>query len=203
MSLSPLLYHWFVRPRWFTRKYIHNPISTRFSFDHKTVLDFGSGTGANCRICDPALYIGIEPDIKRIKLAKRLYPNHRFVAFDEQRIPIPDGSIDYILIVAVLHHISDDQVNQYLQEFARVLKSNGKLVVIEPYLCSEKEFNNRFMNWYDDGNFIRSEEGYLDLFRNAAFEFTVIKKFTKCFVYNEFFFVAAPKSKMTQPSQYL
>lgn len=192
MALSPRLYHWFVRPRWVTKKYIHNHISSHFHLDKKSVLDFGSGTGANCCICKPDLYIGIEPDIGRVDLAKRLYPNHNFMQFDQERIPVNDKSIDYIFVVAVLHHLHDEQIKAYLSEFERILKHDGKVIVMEPYMCDRTKINNRFMNWYDNGEYIRNEEGYLNLFHAGRYECQVLKKFTKCFLYNEIFFFAKP-----------
>jgi ubiquinone/menaquinone biosynthesis C-methylase UbiE len=190
MPLSPQLYHWFVRPPWFTRKYIHSHINSHFHLENKTVLDFGSGTGANCCICKPNCYLGIEPDAKRVGLSKRLYPNHSFMLFDEKRIPAQDNSIDYIFSIAVLHHLHDEQIKDYLLEFERVLKPDGKIITIEPCLCEHATFNNRFMNWYDDGKYIRNEEGYLSLFHAGRYQCEVLKKFTKCFVYNEIFFFA-------------
>ncbi|WP_158453711.1 class I SAM-dependent methyltransferase [Paenibacillus beijingensis] len=161
--------------------------------DNKTVLDFGSGTGANCCICKPDFYLGIEPDANRVNLAKRLYPQHNFTVFDEKRISAPNDSIDYIFIVAVLHHIADEQIKDYLLEFERILKPGGKVIVMEPYLCERKKWNNRFMNWYDDGEHIRNEDGYLRLFQTGDYDCQVLKKFTKCFLYNELFFAATPK----------
>lgn len=193
MPLSPRLYHWFVRPRWFTRKYIHNHINSHYQLNGKTVLDFGSGTGANCCICNPEHYLGLEPDVKRVNLAKRLYPSHTFMPFDHKRIPIPDQSLDYIFVVAVLHHIPDDQIKAYLSEFERILKPGGEIIVMEPYLGERTLFRNRFMKWYDDGEYIRNEEGYMNLFHAGRFECQILKKFTKCFLYNEIFFFAKSK----------
>lgn len=156
MPLSPRLYHWFVRPRWFTRRYIHDHINSHYHLNDKTVLDFGAGTGG--------------PDVKRVNLAKRLYPNHKFMPFDHKRIPIPDQSMDYIFVVAVLHHIPDDQIKAYLSEFERILKPGGEVIVIEPYLGERTLFRNRFMKWYDDGEYIRNEEGYMNLFHAGRFE---------------------------------
>jgi hypothetical protein len=34
--------------------------------DNKSILDFGSGTSANCLLCEPDFYLGIEPDRERI-----------------------------------------------------------------------------------------------------------------------------------------
>lgn len=193
MPLSPRMYHWFVRPRWFTTKYIHDHILEHFRLDNKFVLDFGAGTGANCSICKPAFYLGIEPDELRVKHAKRLYPQHNFAVFDAKRVNAQDGTVDYVFIIAVLHHIPDEQINGYLQEFKRVLKPDGKIIVMEPYLCERKKWNNRFMNWYDDGEYIRSEERYLHLFQTGEYDCQVLKKFTKCFLYNELFFSAVPR----------
>ncbi|MGM1050686.1 MAG: class I SAM-dependent methyltransferase [Bacillota bacterium] len=193
MPLSPRMYHWFVRPKWFTNKYIHEHIKNHFHLDNKTVLDFGSGTGANCSIFKPGLYLGIEPDGKRVGLAKQLYPEHNFMTFKENRIPAQNDSIDYIFIIAVLHHIDDKQIKEYLLEFERILKPGGKVIVMEPYLCNQKKWNNRFMNWYDDGEYIRNENSYLDLFQSAQYECQVLKKFTKCYLYNELFFFATKK----------
>lgn len=112
--------------------------------------------------------------------------------FDEKRIPTHNASVDFIIVVAVLHHISDDQIKDYLLEFERILKPGGRVIVMEPYLCNKNRFNNRFMNWYDDGDYIRNEDSYMELFQAGRFECQVLKKFTKCFVYNEIYFSAAP-----------
>ncbi|WP_285229638.1 class I SAM-dependent methyltransferase [Paenibacillus albidus] len=193
MYLSPRFYHLFVRPQWFTNKYIHERIKSRFSLENKSVLDFGCGTGANCSICDAEHYYGIDPDAKRVQFAKQLHPKHTFMVFDEKHIPIPDQTVDLILIIAVLHHIPNEQITEYLSEFSRVMKPEGKMIVIEPYLSPRHKINNWFMNQYDHGEFIRSEDEYLQLFKRQQYEYQVIKKFRKGLLYNEIFFTAALK----------
>lgn len=193
MYLTPRLYHSIVRPRWFTEKYIHNHIRDRFSLENKMVLDFGCGTGANCCISQAEHYCGIDLDSRRIGFAKRLFPNHTFVVFDGKQIPLPDQTVDLILIIAVLHHIPNELITDYLDEFRRVLKPSGNMAVIEPYLCQKNKFNNWFMKRYDDGNYICNENDYLQLFKNARYDCKVLEKFRKCFLYNEIFFSATPK----------
>lgn len=195
MPLSPRLYHWFVRPQWLTKKHIHDHIRDHIPLRNKRVLDFGSGTGANCGLCDPGDYLGIEPSKERVLLASRLYPGHRFVVFDRKRIPAPDDSMDYVFIIAVLHHIPDNLIRDYLQEFERVLKPGGTVIAMEPCLFENKRFNNRFMNWYDDGEHIRDESQYFRLFQDKQYECRVLGRFTKCFVYIEIFFSATPTRK--------
>lgn len=192
MEFSPRLYHLFVRPKWFTKKYIHNHITSEFPLDGKTVLDFGAGTGANCKMFKPSRYLGIDPDSKRVQYARKLYPDYSFQVFENDRIPAEDETIDYVVIIAVLHHISSENIVSYLSEFKRILKPKGKIIAMEPCFCDKKPLCNRFMKWYDNGQFIRNDEGYLRLFTDNQFQCRVLKKFTKCFLYHEMFFAAHP-----------
>lgn len=161
-----------------------------FKFDGKTVLDFGSGTGANCLMFHPDQYIGVDPDAERINFAKRAYPKHRFQVSNKDELPLDNRCIDKILIIAVLHHVSSPEITAYLKEFKRVLKPAGKIIVMEPCLCEKKPMCNKFMNWYDDGDYIRNEKQYLKLFRDNGYECQVLKRFRKCLLYNELFFSA-------------
>jgi len=162
--------------------------------ENKTVLDFGCGTGANCSMSRAEHYFGIDLDAKRIQFAKRLFPSHTFKVFDGNQIPLPNQRVDVILIVAVLHHIPNELINKYLGEFQRVLKPGGNLMVLEPYFCLNHKISNWFMNRYDDGNYIRNEDDYLRLFTDQGFDCRVLKKFRKCFLYNEIMFTAKPRN---------
>lgn len=155
-------------------------------------MDFGSGTGANSRMFRFTDYIGVDPDKERIEFAKNLYPDYTFEVFDTKKIPVESKSIDYIAIIAVLHHIDTEQIKAYLDEFKRILKKDGKLMIMEPYICKDHPICNRFMNWYDNGVYLRSEAEYLQLF-DGEFDCKVLKRFRKCLLYNELFFTALPK----------
>ncbi|SEM85794.1 class I SAM-dependent methyltransferase [Lihuaxuella thermophila] len=189
-QISPWFYHWFVRPKRLTKKYIHNHLLSRFQFDGQTVLDFGSGTGANCTIFSPDTYIGVDPDHRRIEYARRIYPKHSFHVLESHRLPVEDKSMDYVLIIAVLHHISTDEIAKYMREFARILKPTGSILVMEPCLDDNKPLCNRFMKWFDKGPYIRNEEEYLNLFKEHRFECKVLNRFVKGLLYNELFFSA-------------
>lgn len=189
---SPWIYHRFVRIPWFTKKYIHDQLNSNFHFYGKNALDFGSGTGANCTIFSPNQYVGIDPDAGRIQYAKRAYPEHSFHVLQNSTLPISDQSMDYILIVAVLHHIPTDEIKSYIKEFQRVLKKNGSIIVIEPYLNTKNRFCNFMMNMLDKGSYIRYEEDYLKMFQESGFRCEVKKRFRKCLVYNELFFSVQP-----------
>lgn len=108
-------------------------------------------------------------------------------------MPADDQSVDYILIIAVLHHICSDEIAMYMTEFRRILKPSGAIIIMEPCLCSQKPVCNTFMKWYDNGQYIRSENEYLNLFDSQEYDCNVLERFRKGFLYNELFFSAIPK----------
>lgn len=89
------------------------------------LLDFGCGgqpyrANFESRIsryigADVAAASGVQPDI-------RLIPG--------QPVPMPDASVDTILSTQVLEHVSD--VDSYIAECSRLLRSKGKLLISVP-----------------------------------------------------------------------
>lgn len=154
------------------------------------MLDFGSGTGANCAMFKPAQYLGFDPDTRRVDYAKKLYPSYSFQVLKPHQWPVEEQSIDYILIIAVLHHIHSEEIALYMKEFQRVLKPGGIVVAIEPYLCRQHPLCNFFMKRFDRGQYIRHEEDYIALFQQHDYLCTIRNKFRKCFLYNELFISA-------------
>lgn len=194
MELSPKMYHWFVRPKWFTSRY-NNTLKSLlkdFDFYNKKVLDFGCGVGSSSSIFNPRNYIGVDCDAKRISYARRLYTDYRFEIAIDNNLFFSDKSIDFILIMAVLHHISPQETSTYIKEFSRVIKPNGKILVIEPCNFKKTPITNWYMNCFDKGKYISNEEDYQNMFNNHSYETQTLKRFKKC-LYNELFFIATPK----------
>ncbi len=191
MELSPSLYSYLVRPKWFSKLYIHNILTSQFDFKNKIVLDFGSGTGSNSLMFEPSSYLGVDINPVRVKYARKQYPDYKFMVLEDKHLSIASNSLNYIVIIAVLHHISTEELVPYIQEFHRVLKPNGKVVVLEPYYCEFQSLNNSFMKIFDNGNFIRNEKQYMSLFEQENFSPMIKKKFKKI-LYNEILIVATP-----------
>jgi ubiquinone/menaquinone biosynthesis C-methylase UbiE len=192
MELSPRLYHWLVRPKWFFNTCIENIVSSNFNFDNKTVLDFGCGVGSSCFMLNSLNYLGIDCDSKRIAFAKRLHPDYNFDILQDNKIPVDNNSVDYILIISVLHHIPSESLKDYVKELYRVIKENGKIIIIEPCFFERSFFSNHFMSFFDKGNYIRNEYEYLSIFNNY-FQTDVFKKYSQLLLYNKIFITATPK----------
>lgn len=54
------------------------------------------------------------------------------VVLDAQELPCKDNSLENIVVVDVLHHLEYPLL--FLQEAQRVLKNNGRLIMLEPYI---------------------------------------------------------------------
>lgn len=195
VELSPRLYHYFVRPKWFTERYIKNKLKNMLSdydFENKAVVDFGCGIGSNSIIFNSKKYVGLDCDKRRIEYAKKMFSNYAFKTLDGSSIDIASNSIDYITIMAVLHHISSDDILNYIDEFIRILKPKGEVIVIEPCYCESLPIRNLSMMLLDKGEYIRSEKEYLDLFEPSTWGVNKKYSFKKC-LYNEIFFSVSKK----------
>jgi len=191
LELSPRIYHLIVRPRLLTKLYIEDILKRNLDLQNKNVLDFGSGVGAISNMFSPKNYLGIDSDTKRVNYARRLNPDYTFTVIKGKELPVLDDSIDSIIIIAVLHHIPSEILTSYLQEFKRVLKPNGNVLAIEPCLFKNSRLNNWFMECFDNGKHIRTEDEYMKLFRDYGFETNLLSRYRKVF-YNEIFFNAVP-----------
>lgn len=192
MELSPGLYRTFVRPKWFTNFIYKNALGKKYDFNHKMILDFGCGIGSSSFLFPSAGYIGIDCDECRVEYAKKHNPDYRFITVKDNKIPLPDNSMDFVMIFSVLHHIPSDTLKQYLSEFHRVLKKDGSIIIVEPCLMKNTKLNNWFMKHLDRGKFIRSEKGYLNLFRNLDYKTQIVKKYKQLFLYNKILITALP-----------
>jgi SAM-dependent methyltransferase len=83
------------------------------------ILDIGSGCG-NAKAFIPDIIV---TDIQNSTLVD--------IRSDAQWVPFKDDSISAITMVDVLHHIPHPDL--FIHEASRVLKTNGRIVIIEPY----------------------------------------------------------------------
>src|SRR5262249_536367 len=101
------------------------------------VVDFGCGSGANTALLAGrgahVWGIDISEDLLRLG-QRRLALSGRaggatFIAGSAHDMPFPDGSIDVVFGIAILHHLDLDLVSR---EVRRVLKPGGRAIFQEP-----------------------------------------------------------------------
>ncbi len=130
----------------------------------KKILDVGCGTGEYSDCFNPQNYIGIDISHDYIKHARKT-KDRKFLVMDATNLSFPNNCFDIILIVAILHHLDDKQASRVLKEAKRVLKSNGRILIMED--AKIKDLDNlivRFIQRYDLGAKIRTPQTYRDMF---------------------------------------
>jgi ubiquinone/menaquinone biosynthesis C-methylase UbiE len=101
-----------------------------------TVLDFGCGPGYYlpeiAKRAKTVIAVDISPEMlakAQAKVAKTKAKNVQFIQTDGKNVQVPDNSVDKMLLVTVYHEIGENETA--LKEFHRILKADGKLVVVE------------------------------------------------------------------------
>jgi ubiquinone/menaquinone biosynthesis C-methylase UbiE len=106
----------------------------------EAVLDVGCGTGtlaqlAKERVGTAGRVSGIDPGSQQIararsKSGRRNFPIDFQVGVIEQ-LSFPDHSFDVVFSTLMMHHLPDDLKRRGLSEIARVLKPQGRLVIVD------------------------------------------------------------------------
>lgn len=138
-----------------------------------SVLDLGCGTGEFSVFFNPKKYTGIDIKKKNIDYARRKYSGEFLIA-DAVNLPFVDNSFNKILIIGVLHHLSDDDSCKVLKEAGRVLKKNGQMLIMEDIESLKDGFFTRLIHGVDQGKFIRTEDGYRKILSD---NFSIEKEF--------------------------
>lgn len=121
-------------------------IQKQAAFKGKTVLEIGCGEGEISSLLahGTKLYTGIDPDEKAIRKAKKTYDNVDFRIGNGESLEFGDSFFDLMLFTLSLHHQNSCAA---LKEAFRVLKNNGKLIILEPSIKGELQ---QFFHLFDD-----------------------------------------------------
>lgn len=102
------------------------------SLEGTKILDVGCGNGKDCKyISQKGFDInGIDLSVGMLEIAKERVPEGKFEVMDIANITYPDNSYDGIISNCSLFHVPTEELPKTLESFARILKPNGKLLLI-------------------------------------------------------------------------
>jgi ubiquinone/menaquinone biosynthesis C-methylase UbiE len=116
----------------------------------KSILDVGCGTGAMLSIVineyKDIQACGIDLSEKMLeKAAELLGQRVQLIAGDSDNLPWEDDYFDLVVCNSSFHHFPEPV--KVLKEIRRVLKSNGRIIIAEPWWSNSKRiFINLFLN---------------------------------------------------------
>ena len=95
------------------------------------VLDVGAGTGVSTEELGRtgAHAVGLDLSVGMLRAGKKKRPAVRLLGGDATRLPFPDARFDAVTISFALRNVQD--TSAALQEFARVTRPGGRLVICE------------------------------------------------------------------------
>lgn len=104
-------------------------------FEHKSVLEFGSGPGGNLKeliSLNASKIVGVDISDKMVALAKSHVDHHKvdIVKIDGEHLPFPDKSFDIVFTATVLQHNTDEtMVRKIIPELCDMCKE--QLILFE------------------------------------------------------------------------
>lgn len=130
-----------------TSQSIAEKIQEVVEIEGREILEIGCGYGRVTQflIGQPSRFVAIDPDADRLVMARDLLPDVEFHCASGECLPFVNGGFDCVIFTQSLHHHSDGRAA--LREAARVLKNDGRIVVIEPVNDGELE---SLLNLLDD-----------------------------------------------------
>ncbi|MEM7802231.1 MAG: class I SAM-dependent methyltransferase, partial [Chloroflexota bacterium] len=114
--------------------------------EQKEILEIGCGDGRITKLLaesSDSVY-AIDPDSERVRLAQQAAPNASVAVGSGEDLHFEANRFDLVIFTLSLHHHSDRL--RALNEAARVVKPNGKILVIEPVADGELERVFAFIN---------------------------------------------------------
>ncbi|GAB3985392.1 methyltransferase domain-containing protein [Plantactinospora veratri] len=138
--------------------------------DGDTIIDVGCGPAYYFGRLPKVRYYGFDTSEKYIAHARKRWGGDqvefRCEVFGEQHLAqIPPANA--ILLLGLLHHLSDDECRHLLRVSAKALAPGGRVIAVDPTLVPGQHPISRWMSKNDRGEYVRTPEAFVALGRET------------------------------------
>jgi len=141
-KFHPRIIAFFINYNFLIRKSLRKSIAANADILRGSMLDFGCGTKPYKNLFKNVdEYIGVDYKIEGREETQKNVD----VFYDGKNIPFEDNRFDTMLCTEVLEHVFN--IDELLQEFNRVLKKGGKLLITTPFMWEEHEMPYDFARY--------------------------------------------------------
>ncbi len=194
----PLIYDLFtngltrkVNQNWFVNSVVRPTHGQR-------ILDIGCGTATVLTKLDDVTYLGIDHNAEYINKARaRFSDKGSFHCIDINDATFKDyGRFDIVLLLGVLHHLRDDEVNALMQAIPGVLNPDGVVITFDCAIVSGQHSIARLLAKLDRGRYARSPQRYREFLESHfKIETEIVRHDLLKVPYTHAIFRAKPKAR--------
>jgi SAM-dependent methyltransferase len=130
------------------------------------ILDFGAGTGAiRSALPESAHYIAVEPNPHYCGAMRTTFGNDGAVieCGGVEKLEQFHEVADIVLILAVLHHVDDEEAARIISAARGALRPDGRLVTIDPCYHDRQNPVARLLARVDRGKYVRTPHQYASI----------------------------------------
>ena len=153
-----------------------------------TIVDIACGTGdmmdfwkSRSEVNGIAIgdIVGVDPSVGMVDVAKKKYPNFSYHISKATEIPLEDSSADILSITYGIRNVMEREIA--LDEFNRVLKKGGLVVILEFMKNENPSFLGKIMNFYTNkilpkvGGFISKNLEAYEYLPNSIEDFATVQ----------------------------
>jgi len=146
--------------------------------DGMRILDVGCGTASILSLLPNVEYIGIDHNPKYIAKARRIHSDRgefRTVDVNDAHFRTL-GQFDRVLLLAVLHHLSDSECAALMTALQRMLRKDGQLITLDVALEHGQHPIAGMLAKLDRGRYARTPQQYRSLIETSSVvEFEIVR----------------------------
>jgi SAM-dependent methyltransferase len=143
------------------------------------ILDVGCGTADILKRLPPVDYVGLDENSNYLNVARTRNRNlGTFMTLDVLGREFSElGKFDRILLLGVLHHLTDTECSGLLSALVTGLKPGGFLVTLDPAFEDDQHPISRVVSRLDRGRYVRHHLKYREMIsRSFEIEATYLKR---------------------------